>query len=192
MKEYAPSARLLHGTRSPFDRYNPGSAHARAVAAINFHWYPIVRNYSFTSGFRDVLDSAGRQAAELGHAYLAAEHIALAMLHDARVHPLAEVLAALGVQPVALAAAIRATLPIGTAMPLGEIPYMPEARRAVERAMRFSSEIGDTEVGAEHLLVGLVESASGQLEEVLLAADLEAARVRSVVESLCGHGPRFV
>ena len=62
----------------------------------------------------------------------------------------------------------------------GHLPFMPRAKRALERARREAEARGDRHIGVEHVLLGLLDPKSNMAVEVLhlLGADPEVVRTR--------------
>jgi ATP-dependent Clp protease ATP-binding subunit ClpA len=62
----------------------------------------------------------------------------------------------------------------------GHLPFMPRAKRALERAAREAVTRGDGHIGVEHLLLGLLDPRSNMAVELLrhLGANPEDVRAR--------------
>jgi len=62
----------------------------------------------------------------------------------------------------------------------GHLPFMPRAKRALERAAREAATLGDVYIGVEHLLLGLLDPKNNMATELLrhLGADPDIARSR--------------
>jgi ATP-dependent Clp protease ATP-binding subunit ClpA len=62
----------------------------------------------------------------------------------------------------------------------GYLPFMPRAKRALERAQREAVARGDRHIGVEHVLLGLLDPKSNMAVELLrhLGADPEDVRTR--------------
>lgn len=57
----------------------------------------------------------------------------------------------------------------------GHVPFTPEAKKALELALREALHLGDREIGAEHVLLGLLREGSVVASLVVPAAELRAA-----------------
>lgn len=71
----------------------------------------------------------------------------------------------------------------------GHVPFTPEAKKALELALREALHLGDKEIGAEHVLLGLLRE--GGASRLLKAAGADPAAVRealSPAESRRGRG----
>jgi ATP-dependent Clp protease ATP-binding subunit ClpA len=49
----------------------------------------------------------------------------------------------------------------------GHLPFMPRAKRALERAAREAATLGDGHIGVEHLLLGLLDPKNNMATELL-------------------------
>ena len=66
----------------------------------------------------------------------------------------------------------------------GHLPFMPRAKRALERAQREAVTRGDRHIGVEHLLLGLLDPRSNTAVELLrhLGANPEVVRTRVLAD----------
>jgi Clp amino terminal domain, pathogenicity island component len=66
----------------------------------------------------------------------------------------------------------------------GHLPFMPRAKRALERALREAEARGDRHIGVEHVLLGLLDPKSNTAIEMLhlLGADPEVVRTRVIAD----------
>jgi ATP-dependent Clp protease ATP-binding subunit ClpA len=66
----------------------------------------------------------------------------------------------------------------------GHLPFMPRAKRALERARREAIALGDQYVGVEHVLLGLLDPKGNMAVELLrrLDADPEVIRTRVLAD----------
>ncbi len=63
----------------------------------------------------------------------------------------------------------------------GHLPFMPRAKRALERAQREALALGDQYVGVEHVLLGLLDPKSNTAVEVLRRLDTDPEVIRTRV-----------
>jgi ATP-dependent Clp protease ATP-binding subunit ClpA len=61
----------------------------------------------------------------------------------------------------------------------GHLPFMPRAKRALERAQREALALGDRDIGVEHVLLGLLDPQSNTAVELLRHLDTDPQVVRS-------------
>jgi ATP-dependent Clp protease ATP-binding subunit ClpA len=66
----------------------------------------------------------------------------------------------------------------------GCLPFMPRAKRALERAQREAVALGDRHIGAEHLLLGLLDPKSNMAVELLrhLGTNPDTVRTRVLAD----------
>ena len=62
----------------------------------------------------------------------------------------------------------------------GHLPFMPRAKRALERSRREAVDLGDRHIGVEHILLGLLDPKGNTAVDLLrhLGADPDALRAR--------------
>jgi hypothetical protein len=78
----------------------------------------------------------------------------------------------------------------GDRAPSGHIPFTPQAKRALEGALRETLHLGDHEIGTEHLLLGLIREGDSTAARTLEELDLDLGDVRRrVVEIAAGGAP---
>ncbi|MFI0775221.1 Clp protease N-terminal domain-containing protein [Streptomyces sp. NPDC021212] len=132
-----------------------------------------------TDRVRRAMVLAQEEAREHKHEYIGTAHMLLGLIREER-SPGAEFLASLGVHVDGLRDMVEDTLPKGTTSLSGQIPFTPEAKRALEDAMRESIALGMNRMGEEHLVLGLMREQDGITTRVLGAygIDLEAMRER--------------
>jgi ATP-dependent Clp protease ATP-binding subunit ClpA len=66
----------------------------------------------------------------------------------------------------------------------GHLPFMPRAKRALERAQREAAALGDEHVGVEHVLLGLLDPKGNMAVELLdhLGVDPNLVRTRILTD----------
>jgi hypothetical protein len=143
----------------------------------------------FTDQARRVVVLAQEEARLLNHGYIGSEHVLLGVLAEA--HGVgARTLVSLGVTIDTARGKVLALVGRGDRAPSGHIPFTPQAKRALEGALREAMHVGDHEIGTEHLLLGLIRegdsTAARTLEE--LDVDLDSVRER-VTQVRMGTGP---
>lgn len=123
----------------------------------------------FTERARQVVVFAQDEARDRGHAYIGSEHLLLGVIRE-RDGIAAEAIRHAGVS----ADDVRAKLPPGeTERPIGQIPFLRQAVRALEAAAAEADSMNHSWLGTEHLLLGLVaeeESLASQILSELGAA----------------------
>jgi hypothetical protein len=94
----------------------------------------------FTAEARQAVVTAQEEARALGHDHVGTDHLLLGVL--ASTHP-------------ARAKKLRAQMTPGDAAVTGQIPFTPEAKRALELALRAALAEGDSLIEPRHLLAGI-------------------------------------
>ena len=134
-------------------------------------------NLPLDASAKAVLERARNEAARLGHEYVGTEHLALALL---RLTPLIanQVIQDLGVNQEAMRAAIQsavASVPCSAAAD-SKRPFTSRTHHAFALAQQCAAALGATAVGAEHLLVGLLQE-PGVGGQILVRHGLSAEAV---------------
>jgi hypothetical protein len=153
---------------------NGRSIGAQAVALLNeslstrrrgfpFFGRPATPFQSFADEPRAAIVDAQAVVRELGQDHVGSEHILLALLSN-RTSALARTLAA---PPYELVPdAVRARLERGPGVPKGAIPFGPDAKKALELALRESLKMRSPAIESTHLLLGIA-AAGGMGAEIL-------------------------
>ena len=146
----------------------------------------------FTDRARKVIMYGKQEAQRLGHNFLGTEHILLGLVREG-TGVAANVLKALGVDLKRIRAEAERLVqsdpaaPQGSQMkPAGEPRYTPRAKRVLELAMDEGRSLGQSYIGTEHLLLGLLREGQGVAATVLLNLGLKLESVREEVHSLLG------
>ncbi|MDQ6696074.1 MAG: hypothetical protein M3Z46_01280, partial [Actinomycetota bacterium] len=109
----------------------------------------------YSRSAQDVIAAAGDEARQLGHHHIGTEHLLLGLLTDER-NPTTEAL-----PPGTTAQVVRRKVSeaVGTngVATADDLSFTPRAKRALERASRFSLQRHDDEVGTVHVLLGVLD-----------------------------------
>src|SRR5439155_17580516 len=71
----------------------------------------------------------------------------------------------------------------------GQIPFTPQAKKALELSLREALSLGHNYIGTEHILLGLVRESESVAARILLDFDADAEKIRNrVVTALPGSG----
>jgi ATP-dependent Clp protease ATP-binding subunit ClpA len=140
----------------------------------------------FTPRARQALIFATQEALRLRHPAARPEHILLGLLREGTgLATLA--LSRLGIDPVALRAAIEERLPGGDKPVRGEVDYSPEAKQVFALAVEEARRLGHHYLGQEHLLLALLRQPDGAAAEVLadsyVAYEVARAQVVALLSS---------
>ncbi len=142
----------------------------------------------FTDHARHVLVMAQEESRRLDHPFIGTEHILLGLLNEdnsiAR-----QVLASAGVTLDAARAEVLGIIGQGRG---GEDspPFTPRAKKILELSLREALQLGDEEIGPEHLLLGLIREGEGVASQVLVRLGAEPQRVRQLTVALIADETR--
>lgn len=139
----------------------------------------------FTERARQVLGLAQQEAAQLGNNYVGTEHLLLGLIHDGDGIA-ARVLISLGLTESNIRARMEAFIVRGGEIG-DELSYTPRAKRAIELALQESVQMGQSYVGTEHLLLGLLLEAEGIAAQVLNSLGVDVDTARTQIGELLGH-----
>lgn len=129
----------------------------------------------FTDRARRVVVLAQEDSRLLNHNYIGTEHILLGLLHEAD-GVAAQVLTELGMTYDATRNTVISAVGLGSGTPQGHIPFTPEAKKALEFALREALQLGHNYIGTEHVLLGLVREGEG-LTKLHIDGDAVRAQV---------------
>jgi hypothetical protein len=129
----------------------------------------------FAEDARQVVVDAQEEAATLGHDFIGTEHLLLAVLRGG-----APGVSALGKTYDEARARILEEVGEGRGRRRGRSRFTPAAKRALEQALREARHLKDKHIGAEHVLLGLLNPRGGFAAEFV--GDVEAARTAVLQE----------
>ncbi|MET8625736.1 Clp protease N-terminal domain-containing protein [Kitasatospora sp. NPDC004669] len=116
----------------------------------------------FTPRARKVIVASQEEARRAGNPEITAEHILLGLLAEPEGIGV-KALAAQGITPEAVRAAVTAVLPAAVDQVLPAlIPYDAQGKKVVELTFREALKLGHNYVGTEHILLALLEFENGQ------------------------------
>ncbi|MGW3118296.1 Clp protease N-terminal domain-containing protein [Streptomyces sp. NPDC001107] len=134
----------------------------------------------FTGKARQVVVAAQEQARLLKHDYIGTEHLLLGLL-EVPDGMAAKVLHQLGYGKEAAQIDIAAVVKPGTQELNGHIPFTPQAKKTLERALREAQRLHHHHVGTEHILLALVREGEGVGAKVLAERIRPVSKVRAAV-----------
>ncbi len=146
----------------------------------------------FTERARKVIILAKEEARRFNHDYIGTEHILLGLIREGE-GVAAAVLLKMGVSLENIRMEIEKLVQPGpTTQIIGDIPFTPRAKKALELAAEEARSLGHNYIGTEHLLLGLIREGEGVASQVLLNLGLDLNRVRNEVMELLGSAlPNF-
>ena len=148
--------------------------------------YPFER---FSAPAKRVLTLAQEEAERSHHSYIGVEHILLGLL---RVEEgvAAKALAGLGVEIDGVRRTIESVLGRNQRIIIRQIIPTSRVKKVIELSFEEARRMGDTHVGTEHLLLGLLLDGEGIAAHVLVDLDAGLERVRGEIARLAGSGYR--
>ncbi len=140
----------------------------------------------FTERARKVIILAKEEARRFNHDYIGTEHILLGLIREGE-GVAAAVLQKMGLSLENIRLEIEKLVQPGPATQIiGDIPFTPRAKKALELAAEEARTLGHNYIGTEHLLLGLIREGEGIASQVLLNLSLDLNTVRNEVMELLG------
>jgi len=142
----------------------------------------------FTERARKVIILAKEEARRFNHDYIGTEHILLGLIREGE-GVAAAVLEKLGLSLENIRLEIEKLVQPGPATQIiGDIPFTPRSKKALELAAEEARALGHNYIGTEHLLLGLIREGEGVASQVLLNSGLDLNKVRNEVLEILGSG----
>jgi ATP-dependent Clp protease ATP-binding subunit ClpC len=141
----------------------------------------------FTDRARKVLTLAQDEARLLHHSFIGTEHILLGLLREGDGMG-AEALRSLGISLDVVRGKVVDVIGMTAAGVGGSPPFTPRAKKVLELALREALIRNQSDIGTEHILLGLVREGQGVAYRVLVDCGAEASNVRQAVENLMTDG----
>jgi 4-amino-4-deoxy-L-arabinose transferase-like glycosyltransferase len=142
----------------------------------------------FTERARQVVVLAQDEARGLRHNYIGTEHLLLALLREEE-GVAARVLEAFDLTVEDVRGHVEQVVGRGTDPASGQIPFTPRAKKVLELSLREAMTLGHSDIGPEHILLGIARENSGVASRILLDFDAEADRIRAAVIGVLGGMP---
>jgi ATP-dependent Clp protease ATP-binding subunit ClpC len=141
----------------------------------------------FTERARQVVALAQEEARTLKHDHVGPEHLVLGLLREGG-GPAAPVLESFDITLERVRGEVVRIVGVGGASGAGgQMPFTPEAKRALELAVQEVRKLGHNYIGTEHILLGLVDLREGVSARILADCHAEPERIRSeVMRALSG------
>ena len=140
----------------------------------------------FTERARKVIILAKEEAKRFNHDYIGTEHILLGLVREGE-GVAAMVLEKMGVSLENIRIEIEKLVQPGpTTQIIGDLPFTPRAKKALELAAEEARSLGHNYIGTEHLLLGLLREEEGVASQVLLNLNLDLSTVRNKVMEVLG------
>lgn len=142
-----------------------------------------------TESARRVIGFARKEAERFNHEYIGTEHILLGLLKEESGVG-AVVLRERGVELKKIRYEVEKLIPHGPpTAKMGQLPFTPRARKALEMAKVEADTLGHYYIGTEHLLLGLVREGEGVAAQVLLNVGLKLEEIQVNLRALDPRAP---
>ncbi|HBR14896.1 MAG TPA: hypothetical protein DD723_05045 [Candidatus Omnitrophica bacterium] len=142
----------------------------------------------FTERARKVIVYAKEEARRFNHDYIGTEHLLLGLVREGE-GVAAAVLQKLGLDLEMIRIEVEKLVQPGPqTQVLGDIPFTPRSKKALELSAEEARALGHNYIGTEHLLLGLVKEGEGMAYRVLLNLGLDLGKLRNEVMELLGSG----
>ena len=140
----------------------------------------------FTERARKVIVLSKEEARRFNHDYIGTEHLLLGLVREGE-GVAAAVLQKVGLDLPTIRLEIEKLVQPGPSTQiLGDIPFTPRAKKALELSAEEARSLGHNYIGTEHLLLGLVREGEGVASQVLLNLGLDLNKVRQEIMGLLG------
>ena len=143
----------------------------------------------FTEQARRAILLAREEAKRLDHDYLGTEHILLGLIREGEGVG-ARALQNLGLDLARVRQQVEKAVGRGSGVSLGELPFSPRAKKALELAVAEARNLEHNLVGTEHLLLGLIREGKGAAAQTLIKLGADVEKVRNEVLNLLKGGRR--
>jgi ATP-dependent Clp protease ATP-binding subunit ClpC len=134
----------------------------------------------FTERARQVVVLAHEEADGFKHDYIGTEHILLGLLRE-REGIAAHVLGSFDITVERVRGEVVRTVGVGQAATAGQIPFTDRAKKTLELALQEALGLGQTYIGTEHILLGLVTLNEGPATLILGDFDATPDKIRREV-----------
>jgi ATP-dependent Clp protease ATP-binding subunit ClpC len=141
----------------------------------------------FTDQARSVLVFAQDEARLLNHSFIGTEHILLGLL-AAGEGVGAQALQSLGISLEAARKQVEETIGSGSTRPDSDPQFTPRAKKVLELSLREAMAMNHSDIGTEHLLLGLLREGEGVGAQVLVRLGANLRDVRQEVMRLTSAG----
>jgi ATP-dependent Clp protease ATP-binding subunit ClpC len=132
---------------------------------------------------------AHEEANGFKHDYIGTEHILLGLLRE-RDGIAAHILGSFDITVERVRGEVVRTVGVGQAVTAGHAPFTERAKKTLELALQKALGLGQTYIGTEHILLGLVALNEGPATRILGDFDVSPDKVRSeIIRRVSSAGP---
>jgi ATP-dependent Clp protease ATP-binding subunit ClpC len=143
----------------------------------------------FTDKARKVLVLAQDEARELKQPYVGTEHVLLGLIEE-KDGLAAQTLDRLKIKAEDVRGMIKQIVPIDEDAEINaHLNFTPRVKRVLENALREAMQMGQSYIGTEHLLLGIVREGEGTALDVLSRLGVSGEDIRSCLNDLIGQTP---
>lgn len=139
----------------------------------------------FTNDAKKVLQYAQDGAQKFRHNYVGTEHILLGLVQN-RSGLAGQLLAQLGLTAEHVSRAIEQTIGIGSMTPT-EVRLTPRTKQAIELAVAEANRLGQSYVGTEHILAGILQEGGGMALRILETMDITPEHIAQRLSDMMGN-----
>jgi ATP-dependent Clp protease ATP-binding subunit ClpA len=140
----------------------------------------------FTDRARKVMALASREARRLNHDYLGTEHVLLGLVEEGSGVG-ANILKNMGLDLRKVRHEVEKLVKSGPDMiTMGKLPQTPSVKKVIQFSIQESHSLGHSEVGTEHLLLGLIRDRNSTAASVLTNLGITSDDVRKEIYALVG------
>jgi ATP-dependent Clp protease ATP-binding subunit ClpC len=141
----------------------------------------------FTERSRQVVVYAQEEARTLRHNSIGTEHLLLGILREDKGLA-ARALHALDISLERARGEVVRLLGTSEERPSGQIPFTPDAKKALEQALHESLSLEHNYIGTEHLLLGLLDDEESGARSVMQQLGVNPEHVRDEVKDMLPEG----
>ncbi|MBV9806534.1 MAG: hypothetical protein JO286_05075 [Solirubrobacterales bacterium] len=139
----------------------------------------------FTERARLVVVLAQEEARALKHGHIGTEHILLGLLRQPE-EIAAQALASFDITLDRARREVVRIIGTGEEPVVGEMPFTPRAKKALELALQESRRLGHNLIGTEHILLGVLSAADGPTAQIFREFEVTPEAIRAKTIELIG------
>jgi ATP-dependent Clp protease ATP-binding subunit ClpC len=145
----------------------------------------------FDDHAKQVMRQTSEESRALNHEYIGTEHILLALLNVDKGLA-AHLLRDMDIDLAKIRIEVKKLIKTGSSMvgsPKGQLPFTPRAKKVLELSIEAASNLDQTSIGTEHLLLGLIKEKEGNAAQALLNVGLSYDGVYDEVVNFYRRAP---
>jgi len=134
----------------------------------------------YTEKAKKAIMIAQEEAVNLNHDYIGTEHILIGLLKEEE-GVASQVLKQLGVHVDKVEEEVERLVGKGEYQQVGEVTFTPRAKKVLELASQEASQLKNSYIGTEHILLGLIKEGSGVAVRILTDLGINLDNVYSEI-----------